>query len=458
MGARLVVGTIRQRQGDRHLVALPDGRTVSVTFEGGEAPLIGGDVVALVDPDEPDARVRLVPDVARLILSGRASIAVGGDAGLTATMLAMMTRGTGLGAITPGTGGIIERTPDSRDPDLAWALRQLGPEALELGLGLNVLDPLSLARADWDTAALRNERLPADSVGERGALADLRRLMAEGFTPACRRTLFGMSRTAKVPSVDFILPFSPFATGTSFSCDMAGAYRGEAAREPLSGSDARRFSAYRQIAKAFAPRYLGKTKAGPAAGHMEEAFADAAAAIALLNHDPTSDAVRRVARLREAGIVRSGTRDASRAPATHGVLATVLSLSGYLKAPDAPTAMTLAASLARNHAPRNEADLAALVEGASLGDALIDVAATRAVERRALCEAYRVDCEDVATRLENDPRGLDRMARLATFMVPLGLEDTFDRVLEEAGAPAHEIDGDEMGLSLGPDPWAMPAP
>ncbi len=42
----------------------------------------------------------------------------------------------------------------------------------------------------------------------------------------------------------------------------------------------------------------------------------------------------------------------------------------------------------------------------------------------------------------------------------MGLEDVFDRVLEDSGAPDFEIDGDEIGLSLGPDPGRCrrPAP
>ncbi len=38
MAARLVVGTIRMLQGERHVVALPDGRTMSLTFEGARRP------------------------------------------------------------------------------------------------------------------------------------------------------------------------------------------------------------------------------------------------------------------------------------------------------------------------------------------------------------------------------------------------------------------------------------
>ncbi len=320
-----------------------------------------------------------------------------------------------------------------------------------------MLDPLALARAPWDGESLRNERLPADAVGERGALDDLRRLMAEGFTPACRRTLFGPSDGPKVPSVDFILPFSPFATGLSHSSAMAGASRPEVARDPLTGSEARRFSAFREIAKAFAPRYLGKVRAsGSASAHVEEAFADAAAAIALANANPGTAAIRKIARLRETALARAAGMADARTPATHGVLATVMSLAGYLKAEDAPTLLQAAASIARAHAPRNDDALAKLQAEASERDTLLDLETASPAERRAVAEAYRLDCEDVAVRLEQDPRALDRMSRFGAVNVPMGLEDVFDRVLEDSGAPDFEIDGDEIGLSLGPDPWAMP--
>lgn len=305
MSAKLTVGTIRARQGDRHVVVLADGRSVLMTLTGVREPRIGADVIGMFDAEAESPSLAIVDNVTKLLLTKGAKIAVTGRTDATATMLARLLEGTGLRAIRAGTGGIIERTPNVSDPDLAWALRYLEAEAAELGLGLNVIDPLALAKGEWTDKRLRDEMLPADAIGERGALADLKTLIGEGFTPTCRTTLFALGRGAKVPSVDFILPFSPFATGLSFSRDLAGAARSEVPTAVLSGSAARRLSAFREIAKAFAKRHLGNVRGGAdTAERMVDAFADTAAAIAYLNGGGDRQAVVNFARLRECGLAR----------------------------------------------------------------------------------------------------------------------------------------------------------
>lgn len=455
MAVKLTVGTIRARRGDRHVVVLSDGRQLLMTLDGVKEPRIGADVIGSFDPDAEEPSLQIVENVTKFLLSRSARIAVSGRSDVTATMLARLLAGTGLKAIKPGTGGIIERTPNVSDPDLAWALRHLESEANDLGLGLNVIDPLSLAKGEWSDKRLRDEILPADAVGERDALTDLKRLIGEGFTPACRTTLFAMGRGAKVPSVDFVLPFSPFATGLSFSRDVSGAARSEVPITVLAGTAARRISAFREIAKAFAKRYLGNVRGDAETGaRMVDAFADTAAAIAYLNGGGDRQAVVNFARLRECGLARD-VAGARGAPATHKALDAVLQLGGYLEAKTASHVLTLAASITRSHGPTSPEVVAEMRASAS-DEILIDIEKASGPLRESIRDFYRQDCQDVADRLAGDEAALDRMARYGAFLVPLGLEDVYDDILELNGAPNVETP-DAIGLDFGEDPWATEA-
>lgn len=454
MTARLVVGTIRARRGERHDVVLPDGSVCPVAFEGDAAPAIGADVVGLFDPDAPGTkRLSLVADVTRLIMSGRARIVTGGRSDVTARMLARMTQGAGIGAISPGTGGIIERTPTVEDPDLNWALSQLAPEARRLGLGLNVIDPLALAKAPWEDRRLTEDLLPADTTGDHEALADLKRIMAEGFTPSCRRTLFGLARGVQVPSVDFVLPYSPFQTGLSFSAGLAKARLSELPRSVLAGSDARRLSAFREIARAFAPRHLGRQRGNQTvAAHVEATFADVAAALAFLSSGGSPGAIRAFAALRQAGFSRS-----ERAPASHQALQTVLSVGSLIRHGGVGEILRNAASIAKTHTPASEEAIAALRAATPEGDVLYDASRLSGDQRARLAEEYAEDCEDAVARLADVPLALERMSRFGLRTVPVGLDWVFDEVMERNGAPMEGMEAESVPMSFG-TPWDAPAP
>lgn len=158
MAQRLILGTVRGRiGGQRHTVALTDGSVLRVQFEGEVMPRIGADVIGILDDSSGENRIELVPDVAKRMLKGkRTKIIPFGRPDVTARMLAYLLDGTGPALIRPGVGGIIERTPIIKDPDLRWALSILEPEAARLGLALNVVDrSLSLRQpgrtATWST-------------------------------------------------------------------------------------------------------------------------------------------------------------------------------------------------------------------------------------------------------------------------------------------------------------------
>ena len=431
----LIVGTVRSRQGTRHTVVLPDGTRHSIIFEGTEIPRIGGDFIGMVDASSGQLRMRLVKDVTALILQGRTLISVSGRPEITARMLSRMLRGAAPGIVRPGVGGIIERTPHVNDPYLAWAIGVLEPAAAKLGIALNVIDPLALADAPWSSESLKEDVLPADATGDAGGLTDLQSLLRGGFNPHCRRTL-EMTGKAVVSSVDFIIPYSPFATGMSFSGELGGAFRSEAPKAPLSGPDARRISAFRQISMAFAQRYLGRVKAEPdMVRHVEESFADAAAAIAYLTSGGDERTVRNFARLRNAALARwDGTGEAP--PATGAVVEAVLSGWRFMAVKDVGALLTQAAEAARAAAPSTSAALAALRDSCTDKGVFVELDGATAGTLRTVKRAYERDLDETLGRLRGRARAVERFARFGVKTAPAGLEDVFDEATSSAGGDA----------------------
>lgn len=427
MTERLVTGTVRARQGNRYVLVRPDGEQLLVGLEGIETPLIGVDVIGMLSGSDGDLRMRLVPDVTRELLKGRARIIPMGRPDLTARMLAKLLQGTSPASIRPGIGGMIDRTAGSADPDISWALSILGPEAMKAGIALNVIDPMALADSAWEDAKLQEEILPADTSGENRALGDLRRLLNAGMAPACCRTITRIGRGAEVPSVDFVMPYSPFATGMSWSADVGRAWNDEIVAMSVPAADARKLSSFREMALAFAPRYLGRNK-GPFARHVEESFADVAAAIAFMNFGGSSMSVLRFQRLREAALARwEPPQDFP--PATSEALAAVLTTAGQVQADEAEEILQLAASIAKAHTPTSEEGLASLCSRADATGVFVDPSSAATATREAMTEAYAKDLQETVDRIKGSPRAMARMAMFGVYSVPEGFEDAFDAVL-----------------------------
>lgn len=422
---RLVTGTVRGRQGDRYVVVRPDGQQLTITLEGIDLPQIGVDLIGVMEGPEKDLRMRLVPNVTRMLLEGRSRIIPSGRPDLTARMLARLLQGTGPASIRAGIGGMIERTPTFDDPDVAWALAILGPESVRAGIALNVIDPIALAASPWDDSKLKEEILPADTAGEAEALADLHRLLNDGMTPACSRTVTKIGRGTEIPSVNFIMPYSPFATGQSWSAEVARAWRSEVVTMSVSGSDARRLSTFREVALAFAPKYLGRLRGTEFDNHREQAFADAAAAIALMNFGGSSISVLRFQRLREAALARwDGTGKCP--PATSAALAAVLSFGSLTEMDTAEEILQTAASIAKAHTPSSTAKLEALKRASSAESVFVDLDRINASGREHLQEFYRADLAESVNRLHAEPKALARMSRFGIYSIPEGFEEIFD--------------------------------
>lgn len=454
--SRLLSGTIRAQQGDRHLVVTPDGARLLVRLVSDTPIRIGADVIGQLSDDD-DPTMKIVPDVTRTILRGKAKIIPIGRPDVTARMLARLLRGMGPASIKPGVGGIIERTPEIDDVDIAWALRIVDAPARAAGIAFNMIDAIAMARSSWSEARLKEEILPADVAGETSALRDLQLLLNDGMTPSCRRTIETIGRGTAVASVDFVLPYSPFATGFSWSADIARATRNEIVGIPLSGEFARRISTFRELALTFAPRYLGRVKEDPECqGQAEATFADTAAIIALLRLSGSGDTVNfapiRFQRLREAALARwDGT---GRAPvASNAALATVASIGSTLEINTADDIFRNAAGIARSSAPNTTSKLETLRSSATDRGVFVDLEKSPPALREVIAGLYRADLDETVTRLGDDGVALRRMAQFGVYHVPLGFEDVFDQAVAASPAGARSED---VGISFPADPWVSP--
>lgn len=450
MTAKLVVGTIRGQIGNRFVVVSPDGSRNTFVIESVQTPKIGVDIIGMLDTDAVEPKIRLVPDVTRAILSGRSAILVGGRPEITARLLARALQGTGPGNIRPGTGGMIERSPQSDDPDVAWAMALVAAEADRAGIALNVIDPMAMAASEWDDRILTDTVLPADIAGERGALHDLKNLLNSGLRPACRRTIETIGRGNVVSSVDFVMPYSPFATGMTWSAEIGGAARNEIAVNNVWGEDARRISTFRELSLAFVPRYLGKVREHEgAAGHIEAAFADVSAVLAYGLAGGDMLTALKFQRLREAALARWNGHDEA-PPATGLGIAEAIRALATQRPRNSGELFTLAAQIAKATAPGKRADLEVLRANSTADRVFVDLDTASEEILDLAKKMYRKDLEGVVERLRHSDRAIDRMSRFGTYSVPAGLEDVFDEIVAPEGPGA--------ALEFPDDPWTAREP
>ena len=417
---RLLVGTVRGRRGPDLVVRTRDGGewVGPVTSPDGRPVPMGVD---LIGRPNPDGTLRLVDDVAADVLRRGARIVPVGRADVTARLLAAALDGAGSGVLSPGEGGVIDRTPRGVDPDVDFALGALAPLAERLGVAFNVVDPSGLASAPWDDGTFRDEILPADTENDPSGLAALRSTISRGLPPTLRTSVHGRG----VRSVDFIVPFSPFAVGQDVARDLSGATRDEICTVALSTSDARRFHTTRLCCMALADRYL------PNAGrHRREAFADVAAVTVMKAAGGGGATMLAVSRLREAGLARWHARGwGAPPPATHMALAAAYRSPvprGDVTDVDALLKAARKVALAAPVDDEAVADLA----NRSRGDVVVDASAApdEVVDR------YEVSLERMLDGL--DDTGLSRYAEYAAPTVPERLTPVVDSALRTRGLDA----------------------
>lgn len=456
MEGEIVVGTVRAVRNGRHVVVRRDGSTIDVTFDGNASPLIGGDVIGRVTyGDFGEARMTLRKSVLDVILEGKVQIfPMGMRPDLTARALAKMLSRAKSAVIAPGEGISIERSPVSSDPDLAWAMAAFQPEAERLSIALNVIDVKAVARSDWQPAALRDLTLPADIEGNRRAMNDLARLLRSGFHPDCNRMVENHTGNREI-SVNFVLPYSPFAGALGFARDVARMDIGIFPAVTMTISEARRLSSARYVALALAHNRLGAGRGiqadvggSPRAAHMAACFADAAAALAFLASGGRRKAVEEYALLKEASL-RYGI-DGATGTLRDGVLeeATGRALRSALAAsmPEGATPKQIvseAARIARRtalpaarfsgaHVPNDEEAAAADAAAARIARDLRDAPASEVIR---LSKSYRKDIAALVDEHRGSEAASARLLAFGAVHVPMRMDRVFEE--ETRSLPAH---------------------
>jgi hypothetical protein len=339
MKGEVTVGTVRGTRNDgRHVLVRRDGTTMDVRFEGSIKPLVGADVIGRISYSRVgEAVMTLKPSLSEALLEGNARImTAGSNPDLTARMLAKMLARSKSATIAPGVGSSIRRSPTSADPDLSWALSKFGPEADRLRVALNVIDVQKVARSIWQNSDLRDGSLPADIEGSQRSMNELVRLLRSGFHPACSRAIETYTGNREI-SVNFVLPYSPFAGAHGFAREASRMDLGTAPRIDMSISEARRLSSARTLALAIAHKALSAgagmqadVTQSPRAAHLANCIADAAAVLAFLADGGRRQAVEEYAALKESSFYFGVAEDAETArpgvlvEATHNVMKAAL--------------------------------------------------------------------------------------------------------------------------------------
>jgi hypothetical protein len=310
MSDNIIVGTVRGKNADgSYVVVRRNGSPLNVFFKG-TSPMVGADIMGNTAADE-NGRVSLAlqPTVLDAILAGHARIIpVSKRADLTVRVLAKILERHKSAVIKPGAGMSIERKPHSDDPDLFFAMEAFRPEAERLGIALNVIDVKAVTRSPWDMRQLQDFSLPADVEGSRRSKDELTKVLRSGFHPTCSRLVEHFTGTSGI-SINFVLPYSPFAGSIGFARDVAGMDIGVFPMCSMDISETRRLSSARQMALAIAHSRLSAGKgfqadidSSPVTRHRSNCFADAAAALVFLSRGGRAGVVDEYALLREASL------------------------------------------------------------------------------------------------------------------------------------------------------------
>jgi len=312
MSNSLVIGTVRAVRNGRYVVAMRGGGAVDVVFDGEGTPKIGGDVIGMLR-NGPDgiARMTLRRSITDALIDGRSKIAFAGTKkDMTARLLGKILARARTAMISPGTGVSIERSPQSIDPDLNWAASIFGEEADRLGVALNIIDVDAVSKSVWRNESLGDSILPADADGRGQVMNDLTRLLRSGFHPDCNRMIENFSGENEI-SVNFVLPYSPFAGTFGFCREVSRmGRRFIPAVGGMSLSDSRRLSSARYLALGIAHARLGAgdtdrfdVSQSRRATHMAHCFADAAAILAYLSAGGNPRVAETFADLKESSLI-----------------------------------------------------------------------------------------------------------------------------------------------------------
>jgi len=449
MNGRLFVGTVRAVRDGRHLVISRDGTPIDVLFDGDDHPKIGGDVVGILRTDEDgNFRMSLGRSVADTLMTGNHRIVFSrNQTELTARTLARLLSRSESAVIAPGRGLSIERSPGTDDPDLDWAVSFFRSEADRLAIALNVIDVQAVSRAPWNSVALHDKTLPADIEGNGRAMHDLVRLLKSGFHPDCNRLIETISGMHEI-SVNFVLPYSPFAGALGFCREVSGMDRGHFPMTAMSMSDARRISSAKHIALAFAHAKLGAGAQRQAhvqqsrrTVHVANCFADAAAVMAFVASGGSIRSAEAYGDLKESSLYygnKPGTkalRSGILEEATQRAIRAALDPLVLDRVSSARDVLTEAVRIARRVALpamrfHGDEDFPTEMEWLSARGAAervaVDLRSASRERANELATFYRDEVRDLVSQHDANDLAASRLIAFGGFHIPHRLENVFD--------------------------------
>jgi hypothetical protein len=453
----IIVGTVRGRNTDgSYVVVRRDGRPLNVFFPG-TSPTVGSDIIGnLAVDDTGRSTMNLHPTVMDALLDGHAKIVpITQRADLTARVMAKMLERSKSAVFKPGGGMSIERMPHSEDADVRWAMDNFRPEAERLGLALNVIDVKAVTRSPWDVKQLQNFSLPADIEGSRRSRDELTRILRSGFHPACSRIIERFTGQNEI-SVNFVIPYSPFAGAVGFARDAAQMTIHAFPLCSMDISESRRLSAARQMAMAIAHNRLTPGKGfqadldtHPRARHLSNSFADVAACLVFVARGGRPEVVDEYILLKEASLYFGyseprGLNAGVLEKATHRSIRAAMEWYSESGSPDMSIRdlVTRAVRIAKAHAYEGlrftdpsavtDMELRGAVDAANL------VAADLSTSTNSYLESLSVKyCEDLATLIDEHgghPVSAQRMMNFGSVHIP----DRMERLFADLTAPLAE--------------------
>lgn len=472
MKDHIVIGTVRAKKGDKYVVVTRDGSPVEVSFDDGRLPLIGGDIVGVFKPGPMgDLRLALKDNLVDAMLSTSTTIMIAGARpDLTARLLGKMLAKQKSAVIAPGSGMTIKRRPHSDDADLQWAISKFSPEADRLQVALNVIDVRKMSASVWQTSTLRDMSLPADIEGSRRSMYELTRVLRSGFHPEVSRMIEHVSGHQDI-SVNFVMPYSPFAGALGFARNTASMNSGYFPTVEFSISDARRLSSARMVAMAMAHKALGAGQSNvtnvdqsPRARHIASSFADAMCAIAYLLDGGDVATVETYADLRESSLCfgfDAGTRRLRNGileDATHRSIRAVLTDFNAGRLSDSMDARQIteravriarrnassAASFEPDHLGVSEQEMVSAVEAANR--VAFDLRRASFADVEAFGEVYATEVRELVDEHGNDDRSASRMITFGANHAPLRMGDIFNRETRDLST---RFDPEAIKIELG---------
>lgn len=227
---------------------------------------------------------------------------------------------------SPGKGISIERTTTTSDLELKWAIDNFKVISEKLGIALNIIDVKSASRSSWNSDSFIKKNLPADAGGSTKANIQLSEVLNSGFHPICSRFIENITRKNTV-SINFIIPYSPFAGSTGFATDISKMNRQYFPITKLSLQEIKKISSARQIALSFAHVSItdgighANIDQSKRTLHLATCFADAVASLLFLKTGGRKEAIEIFADLKESslhfGQLPNGMKDKTLEEATH---------------------------------------------------------------------------------------------------------------------------------------------